>query len=316
MWRLKLYRDYWCATRRHQGKTQRISLRTKDRSVAERELKDLTAPAKADIIGNIMEAYIEDKKEAGKRSINAMRASWKALKPTFGHLRPDQVTRPLCRDYAKLRHKGGVGDGTVIKDLGVLKAALGWAKQAGNAVFEMPPQPPPRDRYLTRQEVEKLWNAAESAHVELFIKLAWATAGRASAILELTWDRVDFERGNIRLSTGAAGQKGRAFVPMTDTLRTALSEAHRVRTTDYVIEWGGAPIKNVAKGFQRAAQRAKIKNISPHIIRHSSAVRMVTEGVDLYEVGQFLGHTDPRITYKTYARFRPEHMGKAKAALE
>ncbi len=316
MWRLKLYRGYWCAVRRHADTTQRVSLRTQDRAAAERALADLQVDAKSDLIGEIVPAYIEDKRESGKASIKAMEASWKALKPTFGALRPDQVTRLLCRSYAKARRKGGAGDGTVIKDLGVLKAALGWAKMAASAVFEMPATPPPRDRYLTRAEVEKLWDAAESAHAELFIRIAWATAGRASAILELTWDRVDFQRGQIRLSAGAAGQKGRAAVPMTDSLRKALEAAYRVRTTDNVVEWGGQPVKNISKAFRRAAERAKIKDISPHIIRHSAAVKMVTDGVDLYEVGQFLGHTDPRITYKTYARFRPEHMGKAKAALE
>src|SRR6185312_11627871 len=99
------------------------------------------------------------------------------------------------------------------------------ARMDGEAAFEMPSAPPPRDRYLTREEVETLWNAAESAHAELFIKLAWATAGRASAILELTWDRVDFQRGQIRLSTGEGRRKGRATVGMTPTIRTALEEA-------------------------------------------------------------------------------------------
>jgi len=245
-----------------------------------------------------------------------MEASWKALKPTFGHLRPDQINRPLCRLYARARRSGGVSDGTIIKDLGVLKAALRWAKMGAQADFEMPPTPPPRDRYITRKEMEKLARAAESAHTELFIRLAWATAGRASALLELTWDRVDFERGQIRLSTGASRQKGRATVPMTNSLRKALEEAYSVRTCDHVIEWGGEPIRNIAKAFRRACERAKIKNVSPHILRHSAAVAMAEAGIDLVKIGQALGHSNPAITYRTYARFRPEHMDDVKAALE
>lgn len=317
MWRLKLYRGYWCAVRRHEGKTRRASLHTQDRDEAERRLKDhFTAVPKGDLISHIVPAYIADKKEQGARSTKAMEASWKALQSTFGHLRSDQVTRPQCRLYARTRKSGGVSDGTVIKDLGVLKAALRWAKMGSQAEFEMPPTPDPRDRYITREEMEALAKATESAHTELFIRLAWATAGRHTAILELTWDRVDFIRGQIRLSKSEGRRKGRATVAMTDSIRTALEAAFKARTTAYVIEWGGEPIKSIANAFRKACKRAKMDGVSPHILRHSAAVKMVSEGVDLYKVGQILGHTDPRVTYRTYARFRPEHMADAKAALE
>lgn len=317
MWRLKFYRGKWCAVRRHGGKTQRASLHTKDRGEAERRLKDhFTAVPKGDLIGQIVLAYIADKKEQGARSTKAMEASWKALAPSFAHMRPDQITRPQCRLYRKARLKGGASDGTVIKDLGVMKAALGWAKMAGSAVFEMPPTPPSRDRYITREEMERLARSAESAHAELFIRLAWATAGRAGALLELTWDRVDFERGQIRLATGEGGRKARAIVPIPDSLRTALEAAYKVRTCDYVIEWGGEPIKSIAKAFRRACERAKLKDVSPHILRHSSAIQMTGAGVDMNKIAQYLGHSDVRVTFRIYARFLPQFLADAKAALE
>lgn len=317
MWRLKLYRGIWCAVRRAHGKTERASLHTKDRGEAERRLKDhFTAVPKGELICQIVKAYIADKKEQGARSVTAMEFSWKALSSMFGHLRPDQVTRPQCRLYARTRRSGGVSDGTVIKDLGVMKAALRWAKMGSEAVFEMPSTPPPRDRYITRDEMENLANSAEADHAEIFIRLAWATAGRASALYELTWDRVDFERGQIRLSKGQGRQKGRATVPLTDTLRDRLEKAHSVRTCDHVIEWGGKPITSIAKAFRRACERAGLEGVSPHILRHSAAVAMAEAGVDIVKIAQALGHSNPGITYKVYARYRPEHMADVKAALE
>lgn len=317
MWRLKLYRGTWCATRRTGGKTQRASLHTKDRDEAERRLKDhFGATPAGDLISDIMPRYIADKKEQGARSWKAMKASWKALESTFGHLHPKHVNRLLCRSYAMTRRKGGVKDGTIIKDLGVLRAGLKWAKMDREATFEFPATPPARDRYITRQELDKLVKGCEAAHAVLFVHLAWATAGRASAILELTWDRVDFLRGQIRLSKGDGRQKGRATVPMTDTVRKALETAYKGRTCPFVIEWGGKPIKSVTKAFRRACERSGLSGVTPHILRHSAAVKMAIEGVDLHKIGQFLGHTDPRVTYRTYAKFRPEHMADAKAALE
>lgn len=317
MWRLKLYRGWWCAVRRVKGKTERRSLRTQDRDEAERALRDnFTASATRDLIEGIVPAYIADKTEQGARSIKAMEASWKALKPTFGHLRPDQVNRLLCRSYGLARRRGGAGNGTIIKDLGVLRAALRWARMEAGAVFEMPETPPPRDRYITRDELERLAQAAEAGHAELFIRLAWATAGRASAILELTWDRVDFIRGEIRLSKGEGRRKGRANVPMTDSLRAALETAYKARTCAYVVEWGGKPVKNIAKAFRRACERAKLEGVSPHILRHSAARAMAEAGIPMPQIAAFLGHGDSRVTERVYAKFSPTFLKRAAAALE
>src|SRR5580765_8289773 len=50
-------------------------------------------------VAELWEAYRKDKD--GRRVAVAMRHEWKAVGPHFGHLRPDQVTTDLCRDYTK-----------------------------------------------------------------------------------------------------------------------------------------------------------------------------------------------------------------------
>jgi len=217
-----------------------------------------------------------------------------------------------------MRRGHGVGDGTIIKDLGVLKAALRFANKLG-AVIEMPPTPAPRDRYITRQEVQRLVDAADLGHVKLFITLAWCTAGRHSALLELTWDRVDFEAKTVRLSTGAAhGSKGRATVRVAEWGLAALRASYEARTTPYVIEWGGneKPLKSIKRGFAEAAKRAGLEDVTPHVLRHSSAVAMVGAGVSMAKVSQFLGHTSTKVTERVYGRFQPDHMEDAARALE
>jgi integrase len=288
-------------------------LGTKDRAVAEKRFRDIKFEAPGENIGDYMALYLAEKAE--RRSAPAMAYAWKALAPTFSNIRPDQVSRDLCKAYAKRRHREGVSDGTIIKELGVLKAGLGWAKKADGAVFEMPEAPPPRDRHIILEEFNKLVAACDLPHMRLFCLLGWYTAGRASAILELTWDRVDFERGQIRLSKTQGRQKGRATVAMADRLRMALLEAHEARTSDYVVEWGGLPVKSVARSFRAATKRAKLEDVSPHVLRHSAAVRMVEQGVSLAEVGQYLGHTDLKVTYRVYARFTPGHLKRAADAL-
>src|SRR3954471_19835807 len=123
--RLQLYRGKWAATGRTNGKQWRRSLGTKDRAVAERRFRDLKFERPGETIADYMTQYLAEKQEKKAGSILAMGYAWKALTPTFANIRPDQVTRKLCQDYAKKRRRERVTDGTIIKELGVLKAALG-----------------------------------------------------------------------------------------------------------------------------------------------------------------------------------------------
>lgn len=241
--------------------------------------------------------------------------------PAFGHLAPDQITADDCRAYIEKRRALGRAEYTIHTELGNLRTCLNWAEKQRlikrAPTIERPQTPPPRDRYLTRDEVAKLLAAPKDPHVQLAILLMLTTAGRIGALLELTWDRVDFERGVIRLATNDIGpKKGRATVPMNDTLRAALTTAAEAALSDHVIEWGGRRVGSIKTGFNAAVRRAGIVHCTPHDLRRTAGRLMVEAGVPIEEVAQYLGHTNPGITRSTYARFSPEYLRKARAALE
>lgn len=320
--RLTFYRGAWYATWIEDGQTKRRALRTKDRSVAEHALTDFRVAIEgpAETVGEIMQRFIADRESrkidaAGRKYHERVSFSWKNLEPHFGNLRPKDVTRQACRGYTTERRRDA-SDGTIIKELSTLKAALRWYDRNTPAIVEMPPQPPPRDRYLTREEYRSLRDASRwIPHCELFVVLAYTTAGRAGAILELTWDRVDFDRGIIHLGE-AVGTKGRATVPMTDAAREVLERARRAALSDHVIEYGGRPVKSIRNTFMAAAKRAGIEGVSPHVLRHTAAVHMAESGIPLTEIGQYLGHRNMTQTYRVYARYSPDYLRKAAGVLE
>jgi integrase len=309
--RLKLYRGSWYAVWREDGATQRRALRTIDRDAAQRALDDyqkqLSKPQND--VASIFTAYLADK------GTERARWAWKRLEGHFGALRPDQIDRTACRSYTASRRKDGVRDGTIWSELTFLRAALRWHDPHTPAVVELPSKPPPVDKYLTRPEYERLLAAAETPHIRLFIILALSTAGRMTAILELTWDQIDFERELIRLGDGTKRRKGRATVPMTARAKEALLTAHAARTTNHVIEYGGEPIKKVRTGLTKAADRAGVPWATPHVFRHSAAVWMAEGGIPIPEIAAVLGHTDSRITERVYSRFSPSYLRKAIQAL-
>jgi integrase len=316
--RIVWFRGKFCAYERTERGSKRTSLGTTDRAVAERRLIDLQQGRrrKATTVAQMHADYLDDRGPhiASKETLGF---AWKRLVPVFGHLRPDQITRALCRAYAARERRRGISDGSIRRDLGVLGAIVRHNDKSTPAIIEMPPAPPPKSRHLTREQYQLLRDAARAPHIKLFITVAYSTAGRAAAVLQLTWDRVDFDRGLIRLGLGERRTKGRATVPMTDAVREVLLEARRGALTDYVIEYAGRPVRSVKRAFKAAAARAGLPpGTSPHVLRHSAAVHMAESGVPMAEIAQFLGHSSESVTFRTYARYSPDYLRRAASALE
>lgn len=308
------------------GRRFRRSLGTDDVALGKARLAEFTRQLSAQAQGGpvtiaaIYQAYVADRRADGKGT-ERIHDAWKRLTPTFGEMLPAYVDKELCRKYAKARLADGVSNGTIHLELGYLRSALLHAERENwipKAPFVwLPAKPPPREHHLTRDEAERLLDAAPLPHVRLFIILALSTAGRAEAILDLTWDRVDFDRRRINLRDPgrAATPKGRAITPMNETAATALADARKGALTAHVIEWAGKPVNSVKKGVGAAGARIGVK-VTPHVLRHTAAVWMAESGVPMDEIAQYLGHSSPATTYRVYARFSPDYLQKAAKALE
>lgn len=256
------------------------------------------------------------KEKTGRRVAAAMDSEWKVIGPYFGHLRFDAIDTAVCRAYVRLQRANKRKDGTIWTEMGRLRTVLEWARKGRLIPFapaiERPSKPAPRDRWLSDAEIAKLMEVDTAHHIKLAMQLMLATAGRVGAVLDLTWDRVDFEREQIDLRIDSTGpRKGRAVVPMNTDLRASLSHAKRVALSDYVIEWGGSRVASIKTGFYAAVKNAGLKNVSPHVLRHTAAVKMAAGGVPISQISQYLGHTSTYVTERVYARFAPDHLREA-----
>lgn len=273
-------------------------------------------------IGEMWTAYIADRTAEGKSAVPRMLDAWKALGPTFGALvLPDLTSGAEVRKYVQKRRDAGRSDGTIHTELGYLRAAVGQAEGrfglASVPDILLPSKPRSKDRWLTEKEAHALLAAAVMPHMRLYILLALFTAGRPSSILDLTWDRIDFRRQRILLDNPARDRtaKGRATVPMADELIEPLSEAQEGAQSEHVIEWGGKKVATVKRGISRAAERAKLPDVTPYTLRHTGAVWMAEAGVPMSEISQYLGHTSTAVTERTYARYSPDYLQKGAKAI-
>jgi integrase len=322
-YRLQRFRGGWAVAIYSDGKRiSRQQLEARDAADAAEKFRQVVEAAKrpaTPTVSALWEAYRADR--AGRRIAENMEWSGKPILAFFGSQLADSISVARCRDYVAERRKAKKHDGTIWTELGHLRIVLKWAEKLGYGRaphIERPRKPPPLDRHLTREQFDRLIAACGAPHVKLFCLLAIGTAARKEAILTLTWDRVDFDRVLIFLGQPDAirPQKGRATVPMTDTLRGALSEAHTGARTAFVIEYGGRAVKSVRTGLEAAASAAKVGHVTPHMFRHSAAVWMAQEGIEMRKIAQFLGHSDVRTTERIYALYSPDYLRDAAAALE
>lgn len=322
-WRITRLRGKFALTFDRDGKRHRHTLATNDAREAHRIAPALYAELTKPLgrtVKDLWEAYRTDK--SGKPIATTMKYTWKPIGPHFGHRDGEAITKAECESYTIERRKLGRSDGAIHTELGHLRTVLVWA-QKGRLIdnaphIHRPQKPDPKERFLTRTEAQKTLAAASLPHVKLAIHLMLGTAARISAILELTWDRIDFQRRLIHLVDPElkGKRKGRATVPINDTLLVALQEAKRGSLSDYVIEWAGDRVKSIKKSIATAASNAGLDNVSPHVFRHTAAVWMAEAGISMSEIAQYLGHTNPGITFRVYAKYSPEHLRKAASALE
>jgi integrase len=200
----------------------RIATGTADRGEAEAIARNLWRrlnAAPSERIADLWEAYSADRKQTVART-DRFAATWKALAPHFGHRMGTAVNQDDCRAYYRARKREGLSDSTVKTELEFLRACLRFKYGAGAPRLWLPPASKPRDRYLTKGEARALVDAIDTPHVKLFVQIALATGARMSAILDLTWDRVDLKRATADFNPAGRHQtsKRRTVVPLGQAL--------------------------------------------------------------------------------------------------
>lgn len=318
---LTRHRGKFAVTWRERGRPhpRRITTGSSDPIEAEsigREIWQRLTAAKSERVEDLWPVYVADRIADGARA-DRFKAHWSALAPHFGTRVGSSITREDCRAFYRDRKKLEYSDSTIKTDLELLRACLRHRYGSAAPPIWIPPASAPRDHWLTKEQARTIVDLADTPHIKLFLTLGLATGARAGAILDLTWDRVDFDHGTIDYRPPGRVQtnKRRTVVPMNQRARDALSTAFEARLTDHVIEYGGKPIGSVKKAIQRLSARAGIE-FSPHTLRHTCAVWMAQDNVPMQLISQYLGHTSLRMTEQVYARYSPSFMRDASSATD
>lgn len=290
-------------------------------------------------VGEVLARYVDDRGAGLKgKGAETLANSVSALLPYWAHLTCNSVRGNTCRAYTRersiprqvsIRTRTGktiqrtysAGKATVRRELGVLHAALKHAFDEGLLVHEVGvPLPEPgadRDRWLTRSEAARLLRAA-SPHLRRFIILSLYTGRRATAVLDLTWTRVDLDAGVIRFRAEGEAEtnKRRGRVRMARQLRTHLRIWQRRRPATHVVTFRGERIDSIKTAIRRAAERAGLDGVTPHVLKHTAITWAIMGGRLSVEGAAEFFDTSPRTIRKTYWHHSPHHQDEGLAAVE
>jgi integrase len=171
----------------------------------------------------------------------------------------------------------------------------------------------PRVRFLSEAECKRLINAAP-ADLRQLVRAALLTGCRYGELARL---RVADFNANAATITIAQTKAGRTrHTPLTDEGSDFFEHATLGLKHDDLIfrradgtEWKAS---NQVRAMLEACAAAKIDPpASFHVLRHTYASLLASNGVPLQIVAVALGHSDVRMTTRHYSHLRPDHVAEA-----
>ncbi|SDZ13655.1 integrase [Geodermatophilus africanus] len=267
------------------------------------------------------------------------------------HLIPTVGTIPLARlrpsDVEAVfvtKREAGLAPSTVRTIYTVLRGALDVAVRDGllrsnpAAAVKRPGVERKDAPHLTADQAQAQLKAIRGDRLEVLFRLMLATGLRRGEALALHWRDVDLDAAVVRvrwtLSRTSAGlelgepktEKSRRTVPFpvpaVETLR-----AHRKRQAAEQLAAGslwqasglvfaseiGTPLepRNVLRRFEALAERAGLRGVHLHTLRHSAASFLLAAGTHTKVVQEHLGHSSYAITADIYSHVAPAQQREA-----
>ena len=166
--------------------------------------------------------------------------------------------------------------------------------------------------YLTQTEVERLIEAAgdnRNGHRDsTMILVAYRHGLRASELVALHWDSVDFNHGHLHVNRAKNGSQsvhpisGRELRALRRLQREQEPQSPFVFTSER-----GSPFTTA--GFRKMVARLGVAAkfdvpIHPHMLRHGCGYKLANDGVDTRSLQAYLGHKNIQHTVR-YTELAP-----------
>ena len=273
-------------------------------------------------LSEIMDRYVHEVSPRKRGSMD--RYQMRPLVLALGQLSLFNLKPTHLTSYRQRRLKE-VSPTTVAKEMGlfchVLKVAADeWGYAIRLEPFRAVSKPSPRSgrtRRLEAGESERLVEALSACRnpvIRSVFEFAVATGMRRSEVLSLTWPNIDLKNRVAFLPLTKNGEARR--VPLSSQAMLVLQE--RLKATQRTPEGLTDPscelvfpisANAVRLAWERVRQKAGIKDLRFHDLRHEAISRFFEIGLSVPEVALISGHKDARMLFR-YTQLRAENVAQ------
>lgn len=330
-WYCKFYYSTWQGDRKQ---TTKRGFKTKKAAQQwENERKAASSGSMNITMETFVNIYFEDKKgELKERSVqNKKYMIDKHVLPYFGKRKMNEITAPeIIQWQNEIRAKDFAQ--TYLRMIQNQLTALfthasniyGLADNPCKKVKKMGKSDADKMEFWTKEEYDKFIAtiSTDDMYYALFELLFW-TGCREGEALALTSNDIDFENNQVHISktyfrsnredviTTPKTEQSIRVIDIPEFLKQELKQ-YVDRLYKYPKDARIFPI--VAEALQhkmkRHIEKAGVKKIRVHDIRHSHVAYLIHEGVEPLVIKQRLGHKDIKITLNTYGHLYPNEQKK------
>jgi integrase len=209
------------------------------------------------------------------------------------HLASRHLATLKSLDFANYRESRLllVSGTTVNKELNLLgkiidTARKDWSINMDNPVrlIRRPKNNRPRDRRLTAEEVNLILKTTKSETLSRIVLFALETAMRRGEIANAKWSDLDLSECVLRVPETKTGEP--RTIPLSRKAIEVLESISRVEN-DRIF---GLHAESMSQAFDRACERADIRNLHFHDLRHEATSRLFEKGLNPMQVSAITGH--------------------------
>ena len=268
-------------------------------------------------LSELVEAYLKYCEISNRPStINLKKDAYKSFRDFLGNCYVDKITPEKIESWMTSLN---VSKTSVNIKLRTVKAMFNWGAKrgllqdnpfvnSGIQQYKVPDSDP--ERYFTLKEIELILNNLKSLDEQLWrlVFLALETGGRLSELNYLTGDDIDLKNGRVlfRGPTTKTGQ--RRYVPLREKAVEEM-QSWGIEKERNLFHWQYS--SNASKRFRALLRELNLRETrtstrSFHTLRHTYASHLLMNGVNIFTVSRWLGHSSVRVTEKHYGHLIPD----------
>lgn len=321
-----------------------VPLRTKTERTAKRRAKPLTAKymqgefdpwtddpeATVPSVSEAVDTYLQARKQdLSERTWKTYQYDLNPFGKRFGERKLDSITPTEIDDFCR---RDDTSNRTIEKRMTELTTLYNHFIDRGiisnnpveNLSSPQTEEDPPR--YLSQSEYNKLVDTIRSyvgtygkegegpAHQQASrewllhgVRLAVNTGLRRGSLIALRWGDIDFEDDYVYVRAADAKRDGHTL-PLFDNARDVLIEVGPGEDDELILtrdDGSAVPPRMFTRQFNRFIDNAGLPSeITLHTCRDTFASWLVQEGVPIYKVSDWLGHSTVKVTER-YAHLAP-----------